>query len=41
MKEALGMERFSLKRLSAEGSFPGDTEKYVKEIYQERCKNAL
>jgi hypothetical protein len=26
MKEALGMERFSLKRHSAEGTFPGDTE---------------
>jgi len=24
-----------------EGSFTGDSERYVKEIYQERCKNAL
>jgi hypothetical protein len=31
----------NLKRHSAEGSFPGDTKKYVKEIYPERCKNAL
>jgi hypothetical protein len=31
----------SLKRQSAERSFPGDTNKYVKEIYQGRCKNAL
>jgi hypothetical protein len=23
------------------GSFTGDTRRYVKEIYEERCKNAL
>jgi len=28
--EALGMEHFSLKRLSAEGSFTGDPGRYVK-----------
>jgi hypothetical protein len=30
MKGALEMENFSLKRLSAEGSFIGDPERYVK-----------
>ena len=30
MKEALGMERFSLKRLSVEGFFSGDLGRYVK-----------
>jgi len=30
MKEVLGMEHFSLKSLSAEGSFTGDPERYVK-----------
>jgi hypothetical protein len=28
-KEALGMERFSLKRLSAEGPFTGEPGRYV------------
>ena len=27
--------------ISLEGSFTGDSERYVKEIHQERCKNAL
>jgi hypothetical protein len=40
------MEHFSLKKLGAkglseEGSFTGDPKRYVKEIYQERCNNAL
>ena len=30
MKGALGMEHFSLKRLSVEGSFTGVPERYVK-----------
>jgi hypothetical protein len=30
MKGALGMECFSLKRLTAEGSFTGDPGRYVK-----------
>jgi len=30
MKESLGMECFSLKRLSAEGFFTGDPGRYVK-----------
>jgi len=30
MEEALGMERFSLKRLRAEGPFTGEPGRYVK-----------
>jgi hypothetical protein len=30
MKGALGMERFSLKKLSAEGSFTGNPGRYVR-----------
>jgi hypothetical protein len=30
MKGAVGMEHFSLKRFSAEGSFIGDSGRYVK-----------
>jgi len=30
MKEALGMEHFPLNRLSAEGSFTGESGSYVK-----------
>jgi len=44
MKEALGMERFSLKRLNTEGLWGGPL--YwgpwkMLEIFQERRKNAL
>jgi hypothetical protein len=41
MKEGSKSGASLCKVIWRDGSFTGDPERYVKEIYQERCKNTL
>jgi hypothetical protein len=36
----MSLQGDSMRGTWKEGSFTGDCERYVKEIYQEKCKNA-